>query len=443
MPLLLIIIIYQLLQIIALPIIVVLLATLHIKRKIIGNLWQRLGIVPLSTHSTHRIFWIHAVSVGETLSVEHFIKRLKSEFPNARCYLTVGTIAGKRIAQSHVTAADWISYLPYDFLPCIMLAYHRIKPSVVFIAESELWPNFIATAYYKKIPLIWLNARINPYSRTRFVVFRRILRPLITCFSHIFAQSSYDQEEFQTVGIKAKRIDVLGNIKVFNVIEKKADYTTKKPEDCPNSTNQLRIILAGSIHPGEDTLYLDAFATLKTHFQNLKLILAPRHFGWQQTLEDHVTQRNLTYTLWNKQSKLDDAPLPTLLNDALIDHDVLLVCTLGRLFQLYPHAEIYALGGTFIPVGGHNLLESAVWGVPTLIGPYYQNCKDIAERLEALQGIIKIHNQETLYPILLDLLKNPEKSRAVGSASKLWIEEENQFVVQKLGLLSAMLQKPQ
>jgi len=448
------------------PFITIILLVLQIRRGIIGNLAQRLGFVPPTSPSPSTssgpeasrssrglegrraapdsktqtpIIWIHTVSVGETLSVEHFINKIKQNTPGARCYLTVGTIAGKRIAQSHLKNADWISYLPYDFLPCMLLAFHRIRPSALLIAESELWPNFIATAYYKKVPLIWLNARINPYSRTRYLTFKRIFTPLITCFSHIFAQSPYDQQEFENMGISTKQINVLGNIKVFNVLEKKIECTKTHPLDIPLESSPYQIILVGSMHPGEDTLYLSLFTQLKPQFPNLKLIFAPRHFGWQKQLESNVQQSGLSYKVWSKESPLSPQPIPQALNEIFAQNDVLLVCKLGKLFALYPHATIYALGGTFVPIGGHNLLESAVWGVPTIVGPFYQNCKDIADRLEAVDGIVKVHDEYALYDTVKDLLSNPTLAQKIGHNSLVWLERENETVKKQLDILLGML----
>ena len=430
---LLIFIIYQILQLISLPIVIAILITKQIQRKIIGNLSQRLGFVPIAP-ANHSIVWIHAVSVGEVLATQELINHIKQNNPEARCYLTVGTINGMRMAQQQI-AADIISYLPYDFLPCMLLAYHRIKPSKLIIIESELWPNLIALARFKNIPSILLNARINPYSRGRSFRFRLFFKHLINNFSAVLTQSLRDKDEFINIGVTPDKITVLGNLKAFNVMAKKANILAKYPHPQPSPTNDYPTLLVGSLHPKEDILYLALFTQLKQQHPNLRLILAPRHFTWQQQLEENVKQAGYNAFAWTAATPLatnSQESLGTALHRTWQTNDVILVCTLGELFNLYPYATIFALGGTFVHVGGHNLLEPAAWATPTLIGPYYQNCRDIADRLEQAHGIIKISTPDALTPTVAQLLANPKQCQTIGDNSYAWIEHEAKQVEKTL-----------
>ncbi len=435
----LLIIIYQLLQLIFFPCIALFILCIHFKRSVIGSFKERFGFVPAADRNKH-VIWIHAVSVGEVLSVQELINFIKQSNPNTACYLTVGTLSGKQMAQRNITT-DAISFLPYDFLPYMLMAYHRIKPKALIVVEAELWPNLLGIGTLKKIPMFLLNARINPRSHNRVIGLKALYRVLINCFTTIFAQSNHDRDIFQQIGIDPNKIKVLGNLKAFNVVMKKehyADHATTQPAHYTQNT----VMLVGSMHPGEDKIYLDLFVTLKKEFPKLKLILAPRHFAWQQELETRVKKYQLSFFTWDNKQSLTMNPQESqtqALERIFMHHDVILVCKLGELFALHAYADLYFLGGTFIPVGGHNLLEPAVWGIPTVIGPHYHNCKDIADRLEAVNGIIKTATPAELLEQTRYLLQHPKERRVIGTTSYEWVVQESQTVTTTLHKLIEVL----
>jgi len=194
--------------------------------------------------------------------------------------------------------------------------------------------------------------------------------------------------------------------------------------------------------PGELDVYLDLYQETKAHYKDLKLILAPRHFGWQQELIAKLETRGLVSFIWTDKTPLStvpDEPLSSALDRVFEACDVLVVCKLGELFSLYPYASLFFLGGTFVPVGGHNLLEPAVWGVPTIIGPYYQNCKDIADRLDAVGGIIKVNSFPQLYEETVHVLSDANYHDYISTRSYSWLEAEAKHVESVLEILWARL----
>lgn len=426
-------ILYNCIQVLAVPFIIMGIGFLQFKKGILGNIYQRLGFVPRSASYQH-VIWIHAVSVGEVLSVQEFITTIKEKIPNVSCYITIGTVAGMRIARKHLTHAHFLSFLPYDFLVPMLIAYTRIKPQALIIVESELWPNLISIARYKNIPSFLLNARINQRSYHRLRAGKLLFKTIFNCFTTIFAQSKEEQQRFSNLGVKSANIKILGNLKAGNVVLKKERLNETY---APKSRDSLTLtLLVGSLHPGEVDVYLELFTKLRAHNHHLKLILAPRHFHWQDELIDKVRQTGSTFFVWT------EASVPSQQNPErkqkikqLIDHnDIILVCTLGELFSLYAYADIFFLGGTFVPIGGHNLLEPAVWGVPTIIGPHYQNCKDIAERLGAIEGIIKVQTPEELQEKAQMLLNTTSLRHKIGKTSQAWVYNEAK-AVQKIILL--------
>lgn len=426
-------IIYQLLQIIFFPIIILFIIIRNFYRPIIGNFKERCGLVPKIPSDAHTI-WIHAVSVGEVLSVQELINTIKKQVPNALCYVTVGTTSGKRIAQANIKA-DIISFLPYDFLPSIILAYQRIKPKTIIIMEAELWPNLLVIGQLKKIPLILLNARINPRSVQRLKILQIIFKTLCKGFTAIFAQNQSDCERFINLGIEASKIYYLGNLKAFNVVAKKAELINSEEYAFTKPDNM--VLLAGSIHPEEDIIYLELFMRFKQVYPNLKLILAPRHFSWQNQLVLHIQETKSTFFIWDDDHHhtTSSTSFNLAFNNVLKHYDIILIGKLGMLFKLYPYADIFFLGGTFVPVGGHNLLESTVWNVPTIIGPYYHNCKDIADRLEKIHGVIKVKDKHNLLTKTEYLLQNIQVRQSIGHTSGTWVNQEAIQVKKNLKVL--------
>jgi 3-deoxy-D-manno-octulosonic-acid transferase len=408
------IVLYTLLHIILLPIIIAILGITHIRRCLTDSVIERLGWLPRAPHNRHTL-WLHAVSVGEVLALQEIVATIKREQPTAWIHLTVGTPSGKAIAKKTI-AADVISYMPYDLVPCILLAHLRIRPQAIIVMEAELWPALFCIAKLRSIPLFLLNARISKRSAKRIMRLAFLIRPLLNYCTHILAQSEADHVAFLKLGISPSIISTLGNIKAFNV------YNKLKHMPQPDNHPAYPIFLAGSIHPTEDAICLEAFIALKKQFPDVRCILVPRHFHWQKDLEQHVAATGYTYTVWTKTTQETD-PIT-----ALNTHDILIVCRLGELFALYQHATFFVLGGTFVPVEGHNLLEPAGWGVPSIVGPRHANCRDIFAKLSAVNGAYAAQNSTDIIGIAEGLLANPEKLAMAQGANNIWIKKEAHHV---------------
>ena len=421
---------YQIIQLIALPLLPIYLIIRKIKRKpVFGNLQERIGLVPINK-SIKNTIWIHAVSVGEILSIQNLIDQIKEKNPNSCCYVTTGTITGKKIAKKNLNC-DYISFLPYDFLLPMFLAFKRIKPSSLIIIEAETWPNLLFIAKWLDIPMYMINARISKRSEKKYFQLKFLFKNLLEKFKLILTQSEHDTKLFQNLGISKQKIKTLGNIKTLNVFIKKNKLITT------NTKSEYKVLLLGCIHPGELDIYIDLYTKLKSEFQNLKLIIAPRHFHWKKELITKIKKTNYPFYLWENETQLqkeknDSIALTNKIfktsKETFNVNDILLICKLGELFNIYQTADIYFLGGTFVPVGGHNLLEPAAWSKPSIIGPHYQNTKDIADKLEQKNGLIKIKSakpdKEELYTKTKKLLLNDNLRIKMGENSHDWLETE-------------------
>lgn len=425
-------VLYQLIQILLFPFLIIFILLRKLKRKpIFGSFSERFGVVPKSPKNK-KIIWVHAVSVGEVLSVQSTIAKIKKEIPNVFCYLTVGTLTGKEIAKKK-QIADIVSFIPYDFLPTMLISFKRIKPNEIIIVEAETWPNLLILAKFKKIPTYIINARISKRSKPKYQKLKFIFKTLFNLCEKIYTQSKKDTVEFEKLGVTKERLITLGNIKTPNVIEKHLLQEKHKNKMLFKNINfKHPTLLIGSIHPGELDIYINLFKKLKEQLKDLKLILAPRHFHWKKELLEKLSKSNISSVSWE-----DNSENITII-EKLKNLDALVILKLGELFNLYPLCNIFFLGGTFVPVGGHNLVEPAVWNKVSIIGPYYFNCKVIADDLEKNNGLIKVKNENELFIQTKNLLEN-KKYIDMGKNARQWLESEVKEINKKLDKFVASL----
>ena len=432
---------YCFLQIHLAPFIVLFIFIMQQKRDVVGCFKHRIGFVP-KTMPQKPTIWIHAVSVGEVAAIQELTAQIKKRIPDVCCYVTVGTTGGFKTAKQN-PHADIVSYIPYDFVPSMLLAYHRIKPKAIIVVESELWPALLMPAKLFKIPLYLINARISPRPRNLLFTFEPIARLFFSCFSSILTQTENDKKRLDTLDLQIQ-IATTGNIKSLNSLVKKEIVEKKLTKEDFALKEKYQILFVGCMHPGEDTVYLDLFSQLKKQHPHMKLILAPRHFAWQKQLEENVKNKNLSYTLWTDQQQLPQTQNNTLaekLDTVFEKSDLLLVCKLGELFALYPYTTLYFLGGTFVPVGGHNLLDPLAWKLPTIIGPYHHNSKILVGQLLQTKGVCLVPSEDDLYNTVHELIKNHKQAEQLGESGFTLIEKEARSVQKHFDFLIGQLQE--
>lgn len=379
------------------------------KKETSTSLVHRFGILP-STPASHNVIWLHAISVGEVLSLRFLINEIKKKDSSVLCYVTTGTLLGEKIAQEQLNA-DFVAFAPLDFLPFLMCAFKKIKPTALLIAEAELWPNLLWYAQLQGVSTYWINGRIKTSkNKVKSWFHKTVLIPCISLFTHVYLQSKKDASYLVLHSIPQPKITVLGNLKIVSVV----DAYKKEIAITQARRTQFPCILAGSLHSGELPIVLNAYRSLKKIYSHAHLIVAPRHFTWIQHLYKTLDQYQLSYQQFSKNFS-DTA-------------SITVVDTMGALFSLYQQADLFILGGTFVPIGGHNLLEPAVWGVPTIVGPYYHATQHIAEELRKSGGVMVVNNEDVLSHRLVKIIEDQQLTRAMSSAQKKWINENYETV---------------
>lgn len=358
------------------------------KPKLVAGFKEKCGFKYVFNKNRHgKTIVFYGVSVGEVSALENLIKKTRQNFPDVNIVLLTGTQTGQEIAHKNLgDLVDFITYFPLDFPFCINNFLKKIKPDAVFVAETELWPNFAHILNKKNIPLFIINARISDRTYKSYKKLSFIFGSILKNYKAIYPQSEQDKTKLISIGANPQTTLVMGNLK-FDIIAPDVSNISF------NKNTDYKIVLAGSTHCGEEELIVDVFKELKEDINNLKLIIAPRHFDNKYNIEK--------YGLRSQNADFEK-------------NDIILLDTMGELGKFYSICDVAFLGGSFPfnkgdnlggnGVGGHNPLEATIFNKPVISGPSIHNFKDIYAILTNTNAAIVIHNKEELKKELYKLL---------------------------------------
>jgi 3-deoxy-D-manno-octulosonic-acid transferase len=403
--------------------------------KYFSNLGQRLGFSfpTLSKLSENRpgAIWIHAVSVGEALSGITLAKRLKQAYPERPLVMSTTTLTGQALARERMTFADAIFYFPLDWAFCVRRAMRAVRPSIIVVLETEIWPNFLREARRREVPVVFVSGRISDRSFARyqrfFGVFGFFLRPFLRdALANAIAflmQSERDAERIRSLGAPLERVQVSGNLK----------YDLELPAPTPISnwlaTEAMRggrspIIVAGSVVATEEPLALIAFGTLQGEHRKALLVLAPRKPECFDSAAQFIDDSHRKFI---RRSQLP-VPGPSQ-NGAPAgefsiadDVTVILLDSIGELASLYRVADGAFVGGSLVPSGGHNILEPAAFGKIPVFGPSMENFAEIAARFTAAGAAVQVESPEDAGVAWIEFLRDPERAARMGETARKLVE---------------------
>lgn len=364
----------------------------------LGNLKQRFS----SQDATPKRIWIHAVSVGETLAIVPLVKALAEELPDYECLISTVTPTGQRIAQDHF-GEERVFYFPFDLQFCVQRALKAIQPSMILIAETELWPNFLTATKARNIPVALVNARLSEKSFKSYKRLKPIFSRLFDSLSLCLAQAEEDGQRFLDLGLVKDRMRVTGNLKYDAAPLKTEEVSVKKKEIY--FSKGARVLIAGSTHPGEERALLRIYDKLVQEFPALVLVLAPRH---PNRASEIVKEIDGKYSFQYLSSQKNDEEHP----------QVWILDSLGKLKNWYQWADVVFLGGSLIPHGGHNPIEPALFGKSVITGPHVHNFKQIFADFLFHQASFEAKDEEALFLKIQELLRNPEKAHDAGLRAK-------------------------
>jgi len=358
----------------------------------------RLGL-SLPPPSDYRpCLWLHAVSVGEILSLQRLVLQLRQRHPSWRFIVTSLTPAGLRLGRQRMASIAEIAPIPLDLPFSLRRFFRQVQPSLIVLTESEFWPNLLHWAKRSSLPVVLVNGRMSDRSLKRIRKFRRLFLAIVKNIDLFLVQSERDRQRFIDAGLPAHRVINTGNIKSdveFKVLseEERVSWRERlklKPQD--------KIITAGSTHPKEEDLLLEALASLKEAKPELKLIIAPRHPERWPEISHLAESFFLPWERWSelrRKSEDKQATSP--------EWRVLIVDTLGELPVFYNLADMTFVGGSLVPRGGHNLLEPAFFGQPILFGPHMENFAQLAQEFLQKKAALEVRTKEDLKQAFLNI----------------------------------------
>lgn len=375
-----------------------------LKKKWHKGFRTRLGFVDKSSFAhlkDTKNIWIHAVSVGEVIAIVDLVKSLQKKYPDYHLVFSTVTQTGNALAQKHFPQSTVI-YAPLDFSWVVRAYIRLIRPEIYVSAETEIWPNLYFALHKKSIPIIQVNGRISDKAFKGYQRFRFLVADALRCVSVFCMQSQIDADRVIRLGAWLDTIKMVGNLK-FDI---PMDIDPFDRRELCLSNDDL-IFTAGSTHPGEESIVIQAYRELKKDFPHLKLVLAPRHVERVEELESLLAQENLAYMKFSERAETHQK-----------DFSVVLIDTIGHLRQLYAISDAVFIGKTFHVGGGQNMIEPLFFGKPTFVGPLTQNFKSVMDLFLKEQIVFVVNKPTALAASMKTVLSDPEKITELAEKAK-------------------------
>jgi 3-deoxy-D-manno-octulosonic-acid transferase len=355
--------------------------------------------------------WIHALSVGEVVSAISLVKALRTKFPGKDIVFSVTTSKGMAIARDEVESkVKALVTMPVDAWWCVRRIVNYLKPSIFVLVETDIWPGLIYHLSKRGIRAILVNGRVSPRTFRSYRVLPFLTRGMFQPLELCLMQSELDSKRLLKIGIGPGKVKTIGNIKFDRNWKPMGETERKDWMSLLGIEPGTPIWVAGSTHPGEERALLEVFRRLRTSFPGLRLILAPRDI-----------ERSGEIRSISREMGLEAVSRATLLRNKT-SYEVLILDTLGELERIYGLSIVSFVGGSLVPVGGHNLLEPASFGCPVLFGPYTHNFVSMSESLTEAGGGWRVEDGEELFDRMKMLLSDPEKRDNMGRLAREFVE---------------------
>lgn len=375
---------------------------------------QRMGF--FQSLSFKSPLWIHAASVGEVRCSIPLLKRMKKEFPHVKIILTTMTFTGNKMAKTSLPEADQILFTPFDHPLIVWRAVKKTQPTLLLIAETELWPNLLRFCGRKGIPIILFNGRISQKSFPRYRFLRFFFKECLKSISLFLMQTEEDRTRIIGMGGAPEKIRVMGNLKFDQTAPPFASESMAELTQCLGLRGDEKILIAGSTHPGEEEILINLYKELKKIEPHLVLILAPRHLERLEEVEKILKKESLS---WQRRTVFSQ-------NGSHSDQEqskVLLLDTMGELMKLYSLATIVFIGGSLVPIGGHNPLEPLFFKKCVLWGPHMFNFLEISNQLIEAGGGIRVSGKEELFSQMKRFLSDEGARKEVGEKGYQFLQK--------------------
>ncbi len=384
---------------------------------------------PEPLEEDRRCLWIHGVSVGEILAARRLVADLVEAFPSREVILSVGTRAGFDMARSRYPGHRVI-FSPFDFTWVLRRFFQALRPEVIVLLELEFWPNWLRAAAAHDVPVVVASAKMSARSVPRYRKLSALAPGMLEAIVAFGAQGEVHARRLRDLGIASDRVTVTGNLKVDNLPLRPTESVGAALRAELGLRDSL-VFLAGSTHPKEEEIILRAWEGLRERFPGLRLVLAPRHVERGEEIRVLVEQAGFSARL-RSQRGAENA-----------SEAVLVVDTMGELMDFFAAADVVFLGGSLVPVGGHNLLEPASQGCPVLFGPSVESMEDVAKELIAEKAGWRVEGSVDIMRAASDLFSDPGTRGRAASAALEVVNRRRGATRKTMELLQSILPEPQ
>jgi 3-deoxy-D-manno-octulosonic-acid transferase len=382
-----------------------------------AGLAGRLGRVPEELRTAvagRNVVWVHAVSVGEVMAATQLIRELKTALPRWVVAVSTTTETGQRLATERLTGSP-VFYLPLDFAFVVRRYLRVLRPKMLVLMESELWPRLMDECAKHGVPMVVVNARVSDRSFPRYMRLRRLWRPLLGKVSLFLAQSKETAERLVKIGAPVVR--VTGNLK-YDAKAAGANAMTKR---IGSLLHETRLIVAGSTLAGEEEALLAAWPAIHEAVPDAALLIAPRHTDRFDAVEELIRKSGLPFFRCSHLLVITEPDLIDAEPD--LGGTILLLDTIGDLAAMYGLGAVAFVGGSLVAKGGHNPLEPAQFGVPVMMGASYENFREIVDVMRESDAI-RIVPTASLGAAMVEMLKDEGAARAMGERGRAVFEAQ-------------------
>lgn len=362
-----------------------------------------------ATRPDGRLVWIHAASVGEVMSVLLLIEKLATRLPQTHFLVTSGTVTSARMIATRLPTRTIHQYAPVDIASCITRFLDHWQPDIALWIESEFWPNMLASLKARQIPAALLNARMSAKSQRNWALAKGWMAEMLDAFALCLTQTEAAQESLRQLG--ARQVGYAGNLKCAAL---------PLPDDLA-ARDELAVVIGrrpvwlfASSHPGEDILALQTHQDLKAEYPELLTIIAPRHPARGAEIAALATRQGLGVA----QRSLDALPTASTA--------IYLADTMGELGVFYRLCPVCCVGGSFVPVGGHNPIEPALLNCAIAFGPLMANFSEVAEHMVAAQAARQVNDNAELTAWARAMLATPEARQMSADAARTYAAAQGQ-----------------
>jgi len=406
--------------------------------KYIHNIRERLGYLPAGfqrNRGGHGAIWVHAVSVGEALASLPLARQLKERFPGRPLYVSTTTLTGQELVRERMDFANGIFYFPIDWRGPVRRVLDAVRPALVVVLETEIWPNFLRECRRAGVPVVFVSGRISPRSFRRYRLVTGLLGPVLRDATLFLMQSPEDALRLGALGAPPDRVVLGGNLKYDLAVPAASPFVVWLESQVTQQGRRPVVVAGSTVSEMEEEQVSAAFSQLATSWPRALLVLAPR-----KPERFEAVARWLAGGASNavRRSALDmNQPLDAKAMALLLD-------SVGELAGLYRLADVCFVGGSLDSRGGgHNILEPASFGKVPVFGPAMTNFAEMAETFLSAGAAIRVNDWSGLQTAWAKLLADSGQREQMGGAARKIVEANRGATVRALERIAAILDAPE